>query len=168
MLRLLIELNEKGTFQLQEQIEHNTTEQPREFIHIDIAYHQLYHELRKNREDENHAPFREMKHIFMLAVLIGYLEEKWVPLEKSQQNIFARTTLKEDDILLLRALAIAKTGNPKVLTNEKEIQSIAEGYANGGIAVIKQQIEDTPGNRVDNIVDMLLNWEPYKSIISSD
>ena len=152
---------------MQEDIEINTTEQPRDFINIDASYHQLYEDLRKSREDEKYPPFREMKYIFMLAALIGYLEEKWVPLEKNLRNIFARTTLKEDDISLLRALALAKTGNPEVLLNEKEIQSIAEGYANGGIIVIKEQVEDAPGNRVENLVNLLLNWEPYSDLMSS-
>lgn len=152
---------------MQGDIEINTTEQPRDFINIDESYHQLYENLRKSREDEKHPPFREMKYIFMLAALIGCLEKKWVPLEKNLRNIFARTTLKEDDMLLLRALALAKTGNPEVLLNEKEIQSIAEGYANGGIIVIKEQVEDAPGNRVENLVNLLLNWEPYSDLMSS-
>ena len=148
-------------------IEINTTEQPRDFINIDASYHQLYEDLRKSREDEKHPPFREMKYIFMLAAFIGFLEEKWVPLGTNPRNIFARTVFKEDDLSLLRALALTKAGNPEVLINEKEVQSIAEGYANGGITVIKEQIEDAPGNRVENLVNLLLNWEPYSDIISS-
>lgn len=146
-------------------IEIDTTKQPRDFINIDISYHQLYEDLRKAREGEKHPPFREMKYIFMLAAFIGYLEEKWVALEKNSRNIFPRTTFKEDDLSLLRALALAKTGSPKVLLNEKEIQSIAEGYANGGIIVIKEQVEEAPGNRVENLVNLLLNWEPYTDLI---
>ena len=149
------------------EIEFDTVDQPRDFINIDASYHQLYENLRKSREDEKQPPFREMKYIFMLAALIGHLEEKWVPLEKNLRNIFARTTLKEDDMSLLRALALSKTGSPEVLLNEKEIQSIAEGYANGGIIVIKEQVEDAPGSRIDNLVNLLLNWEPYSDIIPS-
>ena len=148
-------------------IDINTTEQPRDFINIDASYHQLYEDLRKSREDEKHPPFMGMKYIFMLAAFIGFLEEKWVPLGTNPRNIFARTVFKEEDLSLLRALALTKAGNPEVLTNEKEIQSIAEGYANGGIIVIKEQVEDVPGNRVENLVNLLLNWEPYSDIIPS-
>lgn len=146
-------------------LENNTNTQPREFIYIDTAYHQLYDDLKRVREDETQSPFKEMKHIFMLAALIGCLEEKWIPLKKNQQNIFARTTLKEDDMALLNALALARTGNAEVLLNEKKIQSIAEGYANGGIFVIKEQIENSPGTRIENLINLLLDWEPYKDII---
>ena len=145
----------------------NDVEQPREYIYIDISYHQLYDDLRNIREDEKQPPFREMKHIFMLAALIGYIEEKWVSLGKNQKNIFLRTSFKEEDILILRAIALAKTDNPEVLANERVIQNIAEGYANGGISVIKELIEDRPGKRIDNLVDLLLRWEPYKNLLSS-
>lgn len=145
----------------------NVLEQPRDYIYIDISYHQLYDDLRKVREDEKQPPFKEMKHIFMLAALIGYIEEKWVALEKNQKNIFLRTSLKEEDIFLLRAIALAKTDDPEVLANERELQNIAEGYANGGIPVIKEKIEDRPGRRIDNLVDLLLSWEPYNDLVST-
>jgi hypothetical protein len=107
-----------------------------------------------------------MKNLFMLAAFVGFLQEKWVPLGTNRRNIFARTVFKQDDLALLRTLALAKTGSPEVLLNEKEIQSIAEGYANGGIILIKEQIEEAPGNRIDNLVNLLLNWKPYKDLIS--
>lgn len=148
-------------------IEINSTEQPLDFVHVDESYHPLYVTLREARDEEKYPPFKGMKNLFMLAAFIGYLLEKWVPLGTNSRNIFARTVFKEDDMSLLRALALAKTGNPEVLTNEKEIQRIAEGYANGGITMIKVQVEDAPGDRVENLVNLLLNWEPYSDIISS-
>ena len=152
---------------MHEGTEINTTEQPLEYVRIDESYHPLYVTLTKeSRDGEKHRPFTDMKHIFMLAALIGYRQEKWVPLEKNKRNIFARTVFKEDDLLLLRALALAKTEKPEVLTNEREIQEIAEGYANGGIIMIQEQIEEAPGGRIENLVNLLLNWEPYKNLIS--
>lgn len=151
-------------------IEINTTEQlqPLDYVYIDESQHSLYVALRESREEEKHPPFTGMKNLFMLAAFIGYLQEKWVPLGTNPRNIFARTVFKEDDLSLLRALALVKTGNPEVLTNEKEIQSIAEGYANGGIILIKEQVEDAPGNRVENLVNLLLNWKPYNELTSSN
>lgn len=141
--------------------------QPLAYIHVEESHHPLYVALRESREKEKYPPFREMKYLFMLAAFIGYHQERWIPLGTNSRNIFARTVLKEDDLSLLRALALARTGDPEVLTNEKEIQKIAEGYANGGITVIKEQVEDAPGDRIENLVNLLLNWEPYKALISS-
>lgn len=154
---------------IDESIETNTIEQVEalDYVYIDESYHLLYVNLKESREGEKYPPFKGMKNLFMLAAFIGFLQEEWVPLGTNRRNIFARTVFKQDDLVLLRTLALAKTGSPEVLLNEKEIQSIAEGYANGGITVIKEQVEDAPGNRVENLVNLLLNWEPYSDIISS-
>lgn len=151
-----------------ERIDINPTEQLQapDYVYIDESHHPLYVTLRESREVEKQPPFTGMKNLFMLAAFVGFLQEKWVPLGTNPRNIFARTVFKEDDLSLLRALALAKTGNPEVLTNEKEIQTIAEGYANGGIILIKEQVEESPGNRVENLVNLLLNWKPYSAIIS--
>jgi dnd system-associated protein 4 len=154
---------------IDESIETNTAEQVQapDYVYIDESYHPLYVTLRESREGEKHPPFKGMKNLFMLAAFVGFLEEKWVPLGTNPRNIFARTVFKEDDLSLLRALVLTKTENPEVLTNEREIQRIAEGYANGGIILIKEHIEEAPGNRVENLVNLLLNWEPYTDLISS-
>ena len=154
---------------INEGINTNTIEhlQAPDYVYIDESHHPLYVALREPQEKEKRPPFKGMKNLFMLAAFIGFLQEKWVPLGTNRRNIFARTVFKQDDLALLRTLALAKTGSPEVLLNEKEIQNIAEGYANGGIIVIKEQVEDAPGGRVENLVNLLLNWEPYSDIISS-
>ena len=156
---------------MHEGIEINTTEQrqPRDYVYIDTSHHSLYTALtalKERREGEKFSPFRQMTDVFMLAAFIGYRQEKFVPLGTNSTNIFLRTAFKDDDMSLLRALALAKTEKPEVLTNEREIQEIAEGYANGGITVIREQIEEAPGGRIENLVNLLLNWEPYKNLIS--
>ena len=150
-------------------IDTSTTEelQARDYVYIDKSYHSLYVNLKESQEEEKQPPFKGMKNLFMLATFIGFLQDKWVPLGTNRRNIFPRTAFKQDDLVLLRALALSKTGNIEVLLNQKEIQSIAEGYANGGIIVIKEQVEDAPGNRIENLVNLLLNWEPYSDIIPS-
>ena len=154
---------------INEGIATSTTEQLQapDYVYIDESYHPLYVNLRESEEGEKQPPFKGMKNLFMLAAFIGFLQDKWVPLGTNRRNIFARTVFKQDDLVLLRTLALAKTENPEVLLNEKEIQSIAEGYANGGIIVIKEQVEDAPGSRIENLVNLLLNWEPYSDIIPS-
>ena len=154
---------------INEGIDTNTIEhlQAPDYVYIDESYHPLYVNLKESQEGEKQPPFKGMKNLFMLAAFIGFLQDKWVPLGTNRRNIFARTVFKQDDLVLLRTLALAKTENPEVLLNEKEIQSIAEGYANGGIIVIKEQVEEAPGNRIENLVNLLLNWEPYSDIIPS-
>lgn len=140
---------------------------PRSHIFVDEFSYPIYQELAKTREDEL-APFKEMKDLFMLATFVGYQQEIWAPPETNRKEIFLWRSLTEEDYLLslLRALALAKTGEIGVLTDERHIQSIAEGYANGGITVIREQVEKSPGDKLQNLLDFLLNWEPYKGLVT--
>ena len=142
---------------------------PRDRIRIDKIHHPIYITLTKSRENENHQdlpPFESMKNIFMLAIFIGYNEEKRIPLGKDKEMIFAWARFSpEEDVPLLRALALSETEDIEVLTDQDRILTIAEEYANGGIIEIQKQVEDMPGDRITNLVDLLFNWNPYKKLI---
>lgn len=144
---------------------------PRDRIRIDKIHHPTYIALTKPREDESRQdlpPFDSMKNIFMLAIFIGYNEEKRVPLGKDKELIFAWAQFShEDDVPLLRALALAETEDVEVLMDQDRILTIAEEYANGGIIEIQKQIEDMPGDRITNLVDLLFNWYPYNRLMST-
>ena len=145
------------------------TRKPRDRIRIDKIHHPTYIALTKPRENENHqdlSPFESMKNIFMLAIFIGYNEEKRIPLGKDKEMIFAWARFSpEEDVPLLRALALAETEDVEVLTNQDRILTIAEEYANGGITEIRKQVEDMPDDRIINLVDLLRNWNPYKALV---
>ncbi len=148
----------------------NPQSRARDRIRIDKSHHSIYVALTKSRENagqEDLPPFESMKNIFMLAAFIGYHEKKRVPLGKDKEMIFAWAQFSHDtDVPLLRALALTVTGDIDILTDQEEILTIAEEYANGGIIEVQNQVEDMPGDRITNLVDLLLNWDPYKSLIS--
>ncbi len=143
---------------------------PRDRIRIDRIHHPTYVALTKLRASESHKdlfPFESMKNVFMLAIFIGYNEEKRIPLGKDKEMIFAWTHFSpEEDVPLLRALALAETEDVEVLTDQNRILTIAEEYANGGIIEIQKQVEDMPGDRITNLVDLLRNWNPYNRLMS--
>lgn len=150
----------------------DTNQQPRKArdrIRIDKIHHPTYIALTKPRENENRqelSPFESMKNIFMLASFIGYNEKKRVSLGKDKEMIFAWAQFSpEEDVPLLRALALAETEDVEVLTNQDQILTIAEEYANGGITEIQKQVEDMPGDRITNLVDLLRNWNPYEALV---
>ena len=155
-------------------IEGDGNQQPRrqrDRIRIDKIHHPTYIALTKLRENENPQellPFESMKNIFMLSIFIGYNEEKRIPLGKDKEMIFAWAQFSpEEDVPLLRALALAETEDVEILTDQDRILTIAEEYANGGIIEIQKQVEDMPGDRVTNLVHLLFNWSPYDRLIST-
>ena len=92
----------------------------RDRIRIDKIHHPTYIALTKpmeNESDQDLSPFESMKNIFMLAIFIGYNEEKRIPLGKDKEIIFAWARFSpEEDVPLLRALALAETEDVAVLT----------------------------------------------------
>ena len=141
--------------------EHQLTRHGRR-VRIDKVHHDTYVALTKSQEDGGRAPFESMKNLFMLAAFIGYQMKKRVPLEGYID--FNWQALKDDQYSpLLRALALSETGDIKVLKDNSAILTITEEYANAGIEIIQQQVENMSGDKVMNLVDLLGNWEPYKS-----
>ena len=134
-------------------------------IFIDRAHHSTYQELAKRPEKENPdeekdtQPFESMKNLFMLATFIGYNNKKRVPLE-NKVDIFSWQVLSSDEeyVSLIYALAVTETKDVKVLTDRNQILDIAEEYANGGIIQIEEQVKEMPGDKIENLLDLLANW----------
>ena len=123
-------------------------------IYIDKSYHSTYKMLTDAEETE--PPFDSMKGLFMLATFIGYQQGKRAPL-KNKVDIFTWDVLSRDEenVPLLRALALAETGDLEVLTDQGQILDIAEEYANAGIIEIKKNIADRRDNRIMHLVRLL-------------
>ena len=141
---------------------------PRDRIRIDKIHHPTYIALTKSRESENRQdmpPFESMKNVFMLAAFIGYNQKKRIPLGKDKELIFAWARFShEEDVPLLRSLALVETEDIEVLTDQDRILTIAEEFANGGITEIQKLVEDMPGDRITNLVDLLRNLDPYNRL----
>ena len=133
-------------------------------IFIDRSHHLTYQELTKrpdkesSDEEKDIPPFESMKNLFMLAAFIGYKNNKRVPLE-NKVDIFSWQVLATDEeyVSLLYALAVTETNDVEVLTDRNKILSIAEEYANGGILQIEEEVKEMPGDKIENLLDLLAN-----------
>ena len=135
----------------------NSTQRDR--IYINESHHEIYKDLTAEKEDSP-QPFKTMKDLFLCATLVGYQRGERMPLEKGI-GIFAWAQFSaQEDVPVLRALAIAETGDVNVLANQDELLTIAEEYANGGIVEIQEQVAEMPGSRIANLVGLLQKWMP--------
>ena len=138
-------------------------------ISIDESHHSTYQELAKRTDKESSEketdtrPFEYMKNLFMLATFIGFKNKKRIPLEKGT-SIFNWQAFSTDEVSLLDALAITETNSVEVLTDQNKILNIAEEYANGGILQIEEEVREMPGDKIDNLLDLLANWIQDDSI----
>lgn len=133
----------------------------RDRIHIDTSHHELYKDLTTDRDGALH-PFKTMKDLFLLATFIGYQRRERKCLQKGTA-IFAWAQFSaQADVPTIQALAIAETGDVTVLANQDELLTIAEEYANGGIAEISEHLAEMSNDRVANLVGLLQKWMPFE------
>ena len=124
----------------------------RDSVHIDPKHHELYSQLTTGDE----APFKTMKDLFMLAASVGYARGRRVPLS-GQREIFRWPTFtSQEDVPVLRAIAIAETRDTVVLVDQNQLLTIAEEYANNGIEEVRREVFGKPGTVLENLVHFLV------------
>lgn len=124
-------------------------------MHIDPRHHELYTQLTA----DNEAPFKTMKDLFMLAANVGFQRGRRMPLS-SQREIFRWPVFSsQEDIPILRAIAIAETGDTTILVDQVQLLMIAEEYANAGIEEVRREVVNHPGTPVDNLIHFLLSTD---------
>lgn len=124
-------------------------------VSIDTQFHELYRQLSDGADPEM-TPFRTMKDVFMLAACVGYQRGQRHPITGSKRQIFHWTQFSEQvDVPILKALAIASTGDIMVLADQQKILQLAEEYANAGIHEINTHVLDQPGQPLWSLVDLI-------------
>ncbi len=93
----------------------------------------------------------------MWAVSLGVQAGERRPLSGGNRTqVFRWDQLSQDlDVPVLRAVAIAETGDVEVLRHDDQVLRIAEEYANAGIWEIKEEVVDKAGQPLWNLADLL-------------
>jgi len=86
------------------------------------------------------SPFKEKenKDLFIMAMAVGYAEGNKTRLKK-REGFFRESYLEDRDRAIICALAVAEKGNLNVLLDKRDVFSIAEEYAAGGIKLLKDK-----------------------------
>lgn len=134
----------------------NENETGRDTIVIDESVHEIYKRLTEGADPVT-APFRTMKDVFMFAASLGFQKGNPRPLKGKRVTIFRWAQFSpQTDIPLLKAMAIAKSGDVNVLQNQDDILSIVEGYANAGIHELRARMLDEYGQPLWNLVQLVI------------
>ncbi len=100
---------------------------------------------------------RDHKEIFLMAMVYGFLNNNSKPLGEKHSGGHCRVeTLNETDMTLIKAIAVKKTGGLDVLLNLKEVYSIAEQYATGGISYLKNDVFSKKHGHYDKKLEELM------------
>lgn len=124
-------------------------------VYIDETVSEIYQQLKsKPQSQPDEAPFDTFKDIFMLAVCLGFQTKRRVRTIKQGSEI-RLSVFTEDDIAILKAIAIAETSDVQILTQFGNILGIAEEYANAGIHEVKRHLLDERGRPLWNLVNLV-------------
>ena len=92
----------------------------------------------------------------MLAANVGFSRGCRVPLSGHREIFRWPVFSSQEDIPILRAIAIAETGDTTILVDQAQLVMIAEEYANGGIEQIRREVAEQPGLPLESLVHFLL------------
>jgi dnd system-associated protein 4 len=127
----------------------------RDTVVIDKSVHDLYKQLTEGNDPVG-VPFRTMKDVFLWAAALGFKKGERRELTGKRETIFRWAQFSpQTDLPLLKALAIAKTGDVEVLARQEEILTIAEEYANAGIHELRTQVLQETGQPLWSLISVL-------------
>ena len=80
--------------------------------------------------------------IFLLATIIGFKKGQRISIKGSKDGYVLTYTIKEEDRILMNAIAIYETKNEEVIENQKEVFEIVEEYAHAGLTYLREMVFD--------------------------
>jgi len=128
-------------------------------IYIDKKYNdQIYDKLVKKGSDKvEDYPFETKKDLFLASACVGAKNNNFEKLSGPTHNPFSGETFDPKiDIPILLALAFKKEKDVEILLEPKKVIEIAQGWANGGIEILKDEILGNPGRPLYNLVNFVL------------
>lgn len=131
----------------------------KERVLIDESVAEIYRELRADANSQpEQSPFATNKDIFMLAACLGYRSGRRQALSSGKKLDIRESVFLESDLAILKAIAIADTGDVAVLSQPGEILRIAEEYAQVGIFEVRSNLLDEAGRPLWNLLQLI---SPY-------
>jgi len=83
-----------------------------------------------------------------------------LPLSGTKEGLFFWSRLNQDqELIILKLIAIADTQDINIVKNEAYIQDLAEEYANYGIRIINDLLIKRGGSPLYNLVDIVRSYK---------
>ena len=120
----------------------------------------LYMDLTTDSGDEPTKAFKDTREVFLAAAVLGSIKDKFVPLKKRKERVLWQT-LTNDPFAwpTMQLLALKKSKDPAILLDYDKVATIAEGYANGGIRILKDMLQKEGGNELYECAMSILETE---------
>lgn len=126
-------------------------------VYIDAKADPIYDELvsAAGRSAEDY-PFATLKDLFMLAACMGAYYERFEEVGTRSKEIRGEIfKSSKTDVPILAALAFRRTKDVEILTDPRTVMEIAQGWANGGIYVVRDELLGQPGRPLYNLIELI-------------
>lgn len=90
---------------------------------------------------KDNKDIKDMKHIFMLCLALGYKNKNRKPFN-DQVGLLNVDSFTDDDLWTIAAIAVEENEDLQVITNGPEMKRIASEYSHGGLDELEQLIFD--------------------------
>ena len=117
-------------------------------------YNRLFHnrlcpsQKEGEKRDKKNYPFEFMWELFVYAAILGFRKGQPKPLNKLNKP-FRWTNIGNQHRKNLLALAVAKAGSFDILKDREMLKQYIEEYANAGLAIIDQELKNSPSAYAD-------------------
>jgi hypothetical protein len=131
-------------------------------VFIDESIHPVFTDLTNRAANKaEDIPFMKMPDLFMAAACVGAKNNKFKELSSKKKDIFFADAFDtKTHIPILIALAHKKLQNIDQLADAKLILDTCQGWANGGIYILQEQIMSGQGLRpLYRLVDFIVRAE---------
>lgn len=114
--------------------------------------HDFFEEITRN------GPFEDNRDVLVFAAAVGWYEKNSIPLGVKDEPIRWETaTNRRGTEALVNMIAVSETGDPEILAADRfdERLAIFEGYANGGLEILRSLLATEPRPAVDVILELI-------------
>lgn len=127
-------------------------------VYVDRSVHPIYEALvSRSSKNAEKCPFATMKDLFLVSACVGAEQGRFEEL-KSGRDIFSGEIFNvKIEVPILAALAYHRTKDIEVLSDPRAVVDIAQGWANGGIHIVREELLERPGTPLYNFVAMVLS-----------
>ena len=127
----------------------------KERVLIDESVMDIYRALRTDGDMQvEQAPFSTYKDIFMMAACLGFRSGRRSSLPGKAASDIRESVFSESDLAVLKAIAIADSGDVEILSRPGEVLRISEEFAQTGIHDLKGNLLHEQGRPLWNLTRM--------------
>jgi hypothetical protein len=91
-------------------------------------------------------PGEDLKVAFLLTMALGFADDRRADLVPKKYSYIRESYLSDEERTVINSLAVRSKNGLGVLADKREVYSVAERFAAGGIQVLRGQTTGEPGS----------------------